>query len=105
MFSVYLATTEKQSMMHFGGFDQTIIDKLGTKGEDSDNKSEDGIFWMNSASTNHWQVNIYDFKIGDKPFELSIDQAILDTGSSLNYIPSSNFKMVMEEIMRDQECR
>jgi hypothetical protein len=60
---------------------------------------------MNSASTNHWQVNIYDFKIGENPFEIEIDTAILDSGSSLNYIPKTNYENIMSEILKGKNCK
>ena len=54
MFSIYLTDLSGQSYMEFGSYNQSII-----------SESSGGIFWMQINSQVHWQVLIYDARIGD----------------------------------------
>lgn len=87
MFGVYLTTTNQESKIHFGGFDQAIVDKSIRENGEVEG-SENGIFWMNINSNYHWQVKMFNAKIGDKIINVSAPNMIFDTGSSLNYIPA-----------------
>ena len=55
--------------MHFGGYDKSIVENAIKEnkalGLDDVVKAPDGIYWMDINSDVHWQVKIYDAKIGD----------------------------------------
>ena len=91
VFSIYLTWLEEQSKIYFGGYDQSIIEKAGTQGTDSKNKSKDGIFWMNVGSEDHWQVNNYGCKIGDHEIKDHVDVLIFDTGASQIWMPNPEY--------------
>lgn len=102
MFSMFLTDTSQQSRMHFGGYDQTIIDKF--KEYNSGSSSDDGVYWMKINSDIHWQVRIYDYKVGNQTFGSSVKNLIFDTGSSLNYFPEREYNLFFAEIQKTKKC-
>lgn len=52
----------------------------------------------------HWQVLIYDARIGDVSLQLTVDDLIFDTGSSFIYIPKREYQQFYKEITRDHNC-
>jgi hypothetical protein len=53
---------------------------------------------MNIDSDFHWQVKIYNSKLGDNVLDISANKVIFDTGSSLNYIPTLEYKQILKQI-------
>lgn len=43
---------------------------------------------MHIQSNDHWEVQLYDFTIGDKLIEIDNNHIIIDSGASNNYFPS-----------------
>lgn len=103
MISLNIQDEKSQSTAYFGGYEKSFIEKAGTKGA-GDDKTEDGIFWMHIQSDDHWEVQLYDLKIGDKDIEIENNQIIIDSGASNNYFPSKQFKAVIEEIKLGKDC-
>lgn len=94
MFALYLTEYTSQSRMQFGGYDQTIIEQsLREAGKDSEKISDtpDGIYWMDINSDVHWQVRLSQLKFGNDQLAISVYDVILDSGSSLNYLPTREY--------------
>jgi len=104
MFALYLTKIPAQSKMHFGGYDKAIVENAIKEnralGLDDVVKAPDGIYWMDINSDVHWQVKIYDAKIGDEVLhEAGSDyNMIFDSGSSLSYIPKKSYEIFLKEI-------
>lgn len=102
MFSMYLTDNSQQSKMQFGGWDQTIIDRY--KKFNNGSTSNDGVYWMRINSDIHWQVRIYDYKLGNLSVGSSVKNIIFDTGSSLNYLPEREYKLFFAEVQKTKKC-
>lgn len=97
MFSLVIADEQFVSKVYFGGYDDQIIKLAKTKINKKDqtqakiagikDQTEDGIFWMNIQSNDHWAVKVYDASIGNVPLKFSANEMLFDSGASLNYIP------------------
>ena len=104
--------TGKPSKIHFGGYDQSIIDKANTKidpnfkGDKSKvlDKTEDGIFWLNVHSNDHWEVNGYEGYVGDKELSVSWSKVFFDSGSSHTWIPESNYYAIIDKFKENHVC-
>ena len=107
VFAIYLTDTRGQSTMQFGGYDpEIVLDSMKENGKDDASISDapDGIYWMSINSDVHWQVMIYDAKVGNITLKLTVDDVIFDTGSSLNYMPSKEYQTFYKEITREHYC-
>ena len=90
-FAIYLTFVGQQSKIQFGGYDNYYVQKAqeeDTEGILASKKSGDGIFWMDINSQQHWQVSIFEAKIGNKTLSIKAKNAIFDTGTSLLYFPT-----------------
>lgn len=54
MFGMYLADTETQSKIHFGGYDKDIVEQAVKENNIETTDDFDGIFWMTINSNYHW---------------------------------------------------
>ena len=54
MFAMYLRDKSEQSIVHFGGYDQSVVDRF--RGLNTYDAPIDGIYWMDINSDQHWQV-------------------------------------------------
>ena len=111
MFSLELnsESNERESKAYFGGYNAFLIEKFGTKrvtGEDQDlkNKSDDGIFWMNNNSEDHWSVNLYgQYLVVDGkevPFEAAATEVNIDSGASVIWIPQKEYVFITNQIKK-----
>ena len=101
MFSLVIADEAFVSKVYFGGYDERIIHAAKTKIDTKDqppskisgikDQTEDGIFWMNIQSNDHWAVKVYDASIGNKQLQFSANELLFDSGASLNYIPNKTY--------------
>ena len=66
--------------------------------------SENGIYWMSINSDYHWQVPLYNATIGEKPINITAKNIIFDTGSSLNYVPTAEFRQILNAILEVRDC-
>jgi hypothetical protein len=64
------------------------------------------IEWVPISSSYFWQIELHSFYVGEDKNVLNVESAevILDTGSSLCYLPSSDFYVVYGAISQDNSC-
>lgn len=96
MFGLYLTDTASQSKIHFGGYDESIVQQAIEENQIQITDDFDGIYWMKINSKYHWQVILFEAKIGNTSVTLEKPQVgeksvIFDSGSSLIYIPTKEF--------------
>lgn len=107
VFAIYLADDRRKSFAHFGGYDKKIVEEsikeLQSRGIDTSD-AEEGIYWVDINSDLHWQVRLSDAAIGDVRIRRSASDLIFDTGSSLCYMPSSDFRQFISEIRKNTNC-
>lgn len=84
VFAFYLADTEGESEAVFGG-----VDKDRYKGE---------IEYIPLRRKAYWEVDLDSIALGDEVAELEDTGVILDTGTSLNVLPSSLAELLNKEI-------
>ena len=63
------------------------------------------IKWVSVQSTFYWQTTLAKAFIGNDNLEPSVSQIIFDSGSSLNHIPSPEFKILIDSIRKHHKCR
>jgi len=92
MFSIYLTNTTADSKIHFGGYDEELVTSMtSTWSNETRELYPDGIFWNEISSDIHWQIPIYKVKIELKEMEATASNVLFDTGSSLCYLPNSEY--------------
>ena len=84
VFAFYLGGTEDESEVVFGG-----IDKSHYEGD---------ITWIPLRRKAYWEVDLDSIALGDSVAELENTGVILDTGTSLNTLPSDLAEMLNKEI-------
>jgi hypothetical protein len=88
-FGVYYTDTKNQSEITFGGFDKSRV------------KERDDFTFLPLYDEFHWAVELKRIKYGPfKELNISVSNAILDSGTSLVILPTSmfdNFKQVVSE--------
>ena len=52
----------------------------------------------------HWEVILYEAKIGETELPISSSEIIFDSGSSLIYIPHLSYNVIIKEISKGKEC-
>ncbi len=52
---------------------------------------EDDLKWLKLTSKNHWQVSLNGVKVGNTSIDIKAKDAIFDSGTSLTYIPISEY--------------
>jgi saccharopepsin len=84
VFAFYLADTEGESEVVFGGYDQDHY--------------EGDITWIPLRRKAYWEVDLDSISLGDAVAELEDTGVILDTGTSLNALPTALAEMLNKEI-------
>jgi saccharopepsin len=84
VFSFYLGYTDDASEVVFGGIDHTHYDG--------------DITWIPLRRKAYWEVDLDSIALGDSVAELDNTGVILDTGTSLNTLPSNLAEMLNNEI-------
>lgn len=60
---------------------------------------------MSLSSGYHWQVTLSKLSVGNTSIPLTVSKdAILDSGTSLTYIPGSEFTSVISQIKQGRNC-
>jgi hypothetical protein len=62
------------------------------------------INWAPVSSYYYWSTDIQSAKVGEFRLPVSVNQVIYDSGASLCYLPTRDFKALIEEVTRDQKC-
>jgi hypothetical protein len=61
---------------------------------------------MPLTSNYHWQVGLISVVVGSVNIRLTVSlHAILDSGTSLTYIPSDEYNQIITEITRGKSCQ
>jgi saccharopepsin len=84
VFSFYLGHTDDSSEVVFGGIDQSHF--------------EGDLTWIPLRRKAYWEVDLDSIALGDSVAELENTGVILDTGTSLNTLPSNLAEMLNNEI-------
>jgi saccharopepsin len=84
VFAFYLAHENDQSEAVFGGFDK--------------DKFEGKVTWIPLRRKAYWEVDLDAISFGDETAELESTGVILDTGTSLNVLPSSLAELLNKEM-------
>lgn len=94
IFGLYITYSNKQSKMHIGGWDDNYIKAAYPKGVDLTGKyAADLICWMDVNSNNYWQVSFQYVLVNGASYNFtpSVSNFVFDSGSSLSYIPASDY--------------
>lgn len=98
------------SSAQFGAYDQIRIDAAQTQSPfPTKHQSTDGIFWMPNQSSIHWEVTLYSLWLRSetgvlKQLAFMVDKVLLDSGSSLVYVPKMAYSQIMREITDGRNC-
>merc|ERR1719469_1710391 len=60
--------------------------------------SKGNIIWHDLFDTNYWTLPMSDIAYGNSTIPVTVDQLIVDTGTSLTLIPSSDFSQLIAVI-------
>ena len=91
-FSILMAyDPSEESLITFGGIPDFV---------DSVDKS----ISHRVAGDDHWSLKLNGLKVGDKAIMPKVKLALTDTGTSLIYFDSQDFKAVMDELCKDFTC-
>ena len=58
------------------------------------------IVWHSLTDDAFWEVNFKNPKIGDTPIHTKIQRIIVDTGTSFNLVPSSDYDQILDIIYK-----
>jgi hypothetical protein len=101
IFSLFLAHTDQDSKIWFGGYDsETIRGMMGL----ADFDLEESIQWVSINSSYYWSIGLQAAKIGLVDLQIAQTSVILDSGSSINYIPAAEYTVVVKEITNGHDC-
>jgi len=90
MFSLFIDQSAV-SMMQIGGYDL----KRYAKGP---------IKWHKIISPHWWQINFDDVRVGDFSFKPSTNELIVDSGASLNILPTSDYETIVNHFFSQKTC-
>ena len=104
------ANSRRQISLRFGR-SRLVTEKLREAIEENQIEITDpdefnGIYWMKINSEYHWQVILFEAKVGNSDLELSRSPSsvIFDSGSSLIYIPTKEYLAITTEIYNHKVC-
>ena len=63
--------------------------------------SQGAIIWHDLFDTNYWTLPMSDVAYGNVDFPVKVDQLIVDTGTSLTLIPSTDFNTLVGIITKE----
>ena len=62
---------------------------------------EDDLKWLKLTSKSHWQVAFNSINVGEIEIDIKAKDVIFDSGTSLTYIPTSEYSLTLEAITKD----
>ncbi len=63
------------------------------------------IVWMDLVSKSHWEVRLSNVKVRGQNIHIkATTSAVLDSGTSLNYLPMSDYDNVLNVIKKGKKC-
>lgn len=60
---------------------------------------------MEITDETHWQVKLFDAKIGDRKVPFLVDKLIFDSGASLIYMPQDPYNDIIQQLTLGKSCR
>ena len=92
MFGVDYKNTDQQSKITLGGYDKSVV------------PNDTSFAYVDLIDTFYWSVRHTESTYGSTPLDFTATRAILDTGTSLTYFPSSDFNRLWSEISKGKNC-
>ncbi len=63
------------------------------------------LIWMPLTSAYHWQVGMSGAILGGINIPLTVTKhAIFDTGTSLTYIPTAEYEIIIAKLIENRNC-
>ena len=91
-FSIFLGNTRQQSKIWIGAY---VVPK----------PDQSLLKWMSLTSNYHWQVAMPEASINGEKIALSVSKhAILDSGTSLTYVPTNEYQQVIGMLLKNRNC-
>ena len=111
MFSLHLGLLEHDSKIWFGGYDRSQIvhqalrdDPDGDYGSMTGAQLDNLIKWFPLSYKAYWSTNLDKAMLGNINLEVSAENLIFDSGSSLNHVPVREFNRIIQTITADHTC-
>ena len=83
---------EQESSLTFGGVPDYVSSRLNSAVS------------HRVAGDNHWSLKLLDIRVADKSINLKAQFALTDTGTSLIYLDSIDYRNLIEAICADLNC-
>ena len=91
VFAMFIDQNEGSSTMQIGGYDL----KKYARGP---------LRWHKINSPHWWQLKFDDVRVGDFTFKPSTDDIIVDSGASLNILPTSDYNAIVNHFLANKNC-
>lgn len=98
LFTLYLTLDSSQSKAWFGGYDSSYFYNVYTYQEMQNKTSDQLIAWMDVKSSSYWQVDLNSATVGNFEVQIQTKYLVVDSGASLNYLPTSDFNALHSQI-------
>ena len=92
VFSMLIGDQDEESKATFGGYNAS---KYG----------DGSIQWHNLTSTHYWMLNFTGARLGSVHLNSSVRSAIVDSGTSVLLVPTSDMLLLAEYFVQFSECR
>lgn len=111
MFSLQLGFNNTQSSIWLGGYStslaRTFLQSQYTP-EILQNTTDDGlselIAWTPILNSNYWSSKVNSVTVNNSSVPFTVKGVIYDSGASLIYMPSSDFKGLMAKVTEGKTC-
>ena len=70
----------------------------------TDQELETKISWAKVNSFYFWSTDLQKVTVKDKKLPISVNQVVYDSGASLCYLPTREFKALINEIAQSKDC-
>lgn len=111
-FSLYLGLESDKSKIWLGGYDRQVVRGMAQRYKPdldtfsmSDELVDELIEWLPQASDYYWMAPLSGAEIGGETWRVTAESMIFDSGSTVNHIPTKEYNLLLNEIVRDHECQ
>ena len=111
-FSLYLGLDNDLSRIWLGGYDRQVVRGMAGRYNPekstfsmTDEQADAEIHWLPLTSDYYWMTAFSGAQIDDELWQSTADSMILDSGSSINHIPTKEYNILLNVIVRDHECK
>ena len=115
MFSLYLGLQDEESKIWLGGYDRNTVKKMLIRYQSESDESnyeemsseelDEQIRWRPLVSKYYWMTLLQSAEINGIEWPITFDSIIMDSGSSINHIPTKDYNILMSVIVGDHRCR